>query len=73
LSLKSEGEERFLRSGTANNAVPPVPSTSLRAGEMTDFGCWMMWEKSNFGEVEFSQDNRLKQIKPELTFWRSAG
>jgi hypothetical protein len=37
LSLKSEVEEGFLRSGTAKSAVPPV--------EMTDFAWWMMWEK----------------------------
>ena len=37
-------ENRISAPGQQETAVPPVPSTSLRAGEMTDFGWGMMRE-----------------------------
>src|SRR5208283_2573981 len=43
LILKSEVAERFLHSGTAKTAVPPV--------EMTSFRWWRTWKKPNFAEV----------------------
>jgi hypothetical protein len=43
--LEFEVEERFLHSGAAKSAVPPVG--------MTDVGSWTILRKSNFAQVAF--------------------
>src|SRR5208337_2544090 len=60
IAQKTCDGEPFLRSGTAKCAVPPVPSTSLRAGEMTNFVWFSGGTKCNFGKVGFPQANEFK-------------
>jgi hypothetical protein len=45
IAQKTCDGEPYLRSGTANSAVPPV--------EMTDFEWWMVWEKATSAKLGF--------------------